>query len=82
MRRFGKGVASVLAGGSACAATDAFAGIIKQLVRCLVRLGIVAPDAAQGATLEKDGGADAGTVVDREFLNVKNVSCHGLFLVQ
>ena len=37
-------------------------------------LGILAPDAPQGTSLEKDGGADAVTVMGREAANIKHVS--------
>ena len=34
----------------------------------------MAPKAIQGATLKKDGRADAGAVVDRKPLDIKNCS--------
>jgi len=39
-------------------------------------LGVVAPSAAHGASLEEHGGADTRAVVDRELLDVEDLSGH------
>jgi hypothetical protein len=40
--------------------------------------GIVAPEAAQGASFEKDGRPDARTVMDRVAFDVEDPTRHGL----
>jgi hypothetical protein len=55
----------------AFSATDALLRVKEQLGRGAFGFGIVAPQTVEGAALEKDGGADAGPIVDAEFLNVE-----------
>ena len=44
---------------------------------CVVlALGIMAPQTAQGASAEKDGGADAVAVVDGKAFDLKNRCFH------
>ena len=39
----------------------------------------MAPLAAQGAALEKNGGADARAIIDAEFLDIENRAFHENF---
>ena len=57
-------------------AIDAFAIKKHWLDRFRLAFGVVAPRAPQIAALEKDSGADSGSVVGAESLDVKYGSFH------
>ena len=50
--------------------------VIHDLYSGELGLRIGAPFAAKGAALQKNRGPDAGTVMDRKLLNVKNDTFH------
>ena len=58
-------------------AADAAVGGTKHLFFKALSLGIVAPLAAEGTALQKDGAADAGPVEGGKFFDGKYSSCHG-----
>ena len=66
------------------AAVQAFFFILKDLHPGALALGVGTPLAAKRTALEKDGGANAGPVMDGELLNIKYDSClcHFLLLLQ
>jgi len=67
------GEGAVGAGGDAALdAAKTQVRVEEDLPRRALRLGVVAPPATQGATLEEDHGAQAGTVVDGEALDVED----------
>jgi hypothetical protein len=59
------------------ALTAADAAVKKELELGLAvqRFGVVTPETAEVAALEKDGGPDAGSVVYRETLDICDDSC-------
>ena len=61
---------------AAAAAVRAPFGVEDPLGNASLAFGIVAPQAAQRAALEKDGGADAGAVADAELLNIEKKPLH------
>ena len=59
--------------------TNAFFGIVHEIRPVVLTFRIVAPQATQWTTLEENGGADARTVVDGEFLQGENQGlAHGI----
>ena len=54
------------------ATADAFVRREEEFLLVAMGLGVVAPEATQGAAFEEDGGADAGAVVDREFFDIED----------
>ena len=63
----------------AAQALRAFFGVMQQFGPVTLALRVVAPAAAQRAAFEEYGSADAGAVVDREFLQgqpQRNRLCH------
>ena len=67
----------VLGGDPAAApAAGAFVAVKQYFLLPAPAFRIVAPEAGEGAALEKHGGADAGAVIDAKSLYVKNRSVH------
>jgi hypothetical protein len=73
------------AGFEAVVASYALPGSEKQLRVGGDGLGVMAPEAVEGATLEEDSGADTRAIVDRKVLDVEdgageihNISCSSL----
>lgn len=52
-------------------AIQAFLPVLQDLYPWQLAFGIGTPAAAQRAAFDEYGGADAGTVVDTEFLNIE-----------
>jgi hypothetical protein len=61
----------VITGSKTRAAADAPLGTVQALTAQSLALRIMAPLAAQRAALEKDSGADPGTIVHRELFYVE-----------
>ena len=53
-------------------ASDAAFGVVEQLWRPVATLWIRAPHARQRTTFEKDDGANARAIVERELLDVED----------
>ena len=68
MAGFGYFVAAARTHRGAGAAADAFDRIKAHLREGLIRLGVMAPDTAQGTALEKNGCANAGAVMQAKAL--------------
>jgi len=62
--------------GKTSAASQAAVGTAKHLILPSLSFGIVAPGTAKGASLQKDGGTDTGTVKGGKFFNAENSSYH------
>ena len=65
-------MARVRAGGGTLAAAQAAGLVFDQFGVGGLAFRVVAPPAAQRAAFEEHGGADAGTVVDRELADVED----------
>jgi len=52
-------------------AVGTFLSMKHNLNLCVLGFRIMAPKAIQGTSLKKDSRADAGTVMDAEFLNIE-----------
>ena len=64
-------------GGDTQAAVDAFGADMAQLIVKAQRFRIMTPETAQGASLEKNGGADPRAVMQGHPLDVGDQKRHG-----